>query len=52
MRDGSGRGSAAGRDGRHPGVSGEGVADGSEDGGPVLGGGGGVSAASSRSRSR
>ena len=47
---GSGRGSGAGRDGRHPGVSGEGVADGGEDGGPVLGGGGGVSADGVRSR--
>jgi hypothetical protein len=34
---GSGRGSGAGRDGWHPGVSGEGVADGGEDGDPVLG---------------
>ena len=41
---GSGRGSGAGRDGWHPGVPGEGVADGGEDGDPVLGGGGGVSA--------
>jgi hypothetical protein len=33
----------AGGDRRYPGVSGEGVADGGEDGDPVLGGGGGVS---------
>ena len=37
-------GSGAGRDRRYPGVSREGVADGGEDGDPVLGGGGGVSA--------
>jgi hypothetical protein len=37
-------GSGASRDGRHRGVPGEGIADGGEDGHPVLGGGGGVSA--------
>ncbi len=39
-----GCGSGAGRDRRYPGVSGEGVADGGEDGDAVLGCGGGVSA--------
>ena len=47
---GSGRGSGAGRDGWHPGVSGEGVADGGEDGNPVLGGGGGELRIAYRSR--
>src|SRR6266542_4078098 len=41
---GFGCGSGAGGDGRYPGVSGEGVADGGEDLVPVLGGGGCVAA--------